>query len=503
MQYILTIDEGTTSTRALLISESGQILDIVQKPITQHYPQPGWVEHDPLEIWNKTLECCREIIKTNLDQNKIKKDSISSIAITNQRETTIIWDPKTGKPVHNAIVWQCRRTSERCKELSEDTINGKSFAAYISAKTGLILDAYFSATKIEWIMKRTPHHEDLLFGTIDTWLIWNLTIGREHLTDASNASRTMLYDIHQDSWDKNILDKLNIPMTLLPKVIESNGDFGSSPLFKDLLGVELPIKAVLGDQQAALYAYANEPKCTYGTGTFIMMPYKHIEFDNENLKQKIRIGDERDDISFAPNIDSNGLLKSSAYRTQTEKGIALEGSIFVGGSIIQWLRDEMKFIEKSSEIETLANSVNDNGGVYLIPALSGIGAPFWRGDIRGTIFGITRGTNRAHIARAALESIAFRVRDIFEALDPLLRKSISHLNVDGGASKNDTLMQFQADLLQIPIKRYIDTEMTALGVAKMTGKIKLELKAEKIFSPQSNQDQLYKEWSKYLKLLLA
>lgn len=501
MQYILTIDEGTTSTRALLISESGQILDIVQKSISQHYPQPGWVEHDPLEIWNKTLACCREIITKNLAENKITKESISGIAITNQRETTIIWNPKTGKPVYNAIVWQCRRTSERCKELSEDTINGKSFAGYIRAKTGLIVDSYFSATKIEWILKRNDD-KDLLFGTIDTWLIWNLTLGREHLTDSSNASRTMLYDIYQDNWDKNILDKLNIPITLLPKVIESNGDFGSSPLFKDLLDREIPIKAVLGDQQAALYAYNNECKCTYGTGTFVMMPFKHSILNTADLKQKTRIGDERDDISFAPDTDSPGLLKSSAYKIQTEKALALEGSIFVGGSIVQWLRDEMKFIDQSSEIEALAKSVPDNGGVYLIPALAGLGAPYWRGDVRGTIFGITRGTNRGHIARAALESIAYSVRDVIEALDSQLRSSITQLNVDGGATKNDSLMQFQADLLQIPIKRYTETEMTALGVAKMTGDIELNLKAERVFQPETNLDENYKIWKKHIGKLL-
>ncbi len=521
MDYVLTIDEGTTSTRALLISSSGEILDIVQKDITQYYPQPGWVEHDPLEIWNKTLACCREIITKNLAAGKISKDSVTSIAITNQRETTIIWDPKTGKPVYNAIVWQCRRTAERCEELKKTKISGVNFTDYIKSKTGLLVDAYFSATKIQWILtssvftsfRRTPQddgrgtQQELMFGTIDTWLIWNLTLGREHLTDTSNASRTMLYDIYEDQWDTEILKHLNISTSILPKVIESNGDFGASPLFSDLLGYELPIKAVLGDQQAAFYAYDGEAKCTYGTGTFVMLPYgskqevRSLKLET-NEQSKSQIGNERDAMSFAIKNDNEGLLKSSGYKTQSEKALVLEGSIFVGGSIVQWLRDEMKFIEKSSEVEALAKSVPDNGGVYLIPALAGLGAPYWRGDVRGTIFGITRGTNRGHIARAAIEAIAYSVRDIIEALDPALRSKITQLNVDGGATKNDTLMQFQADLLQIPIKRYTETEMTALGVAKMTGGIELKLKAERVFQPQTNLDENYKIWKKYITKLL-
>ncbi len=508
MKYVLTIDEGTTSTRALLISSSGAILDIVQKDITQHYPQAGWVEHDPLEIWEKTLACCREIISRNLAEGKITKESISGIAITNQRETTIIWNPRTGKPIYNAIVWQCRRTTERCEELKKTKISGVNFTDYIRSKTGLLVDAYFSATKIEWILNHATVpfvHNEIMFGTIDSWLIWNLTLGREHLTDSSNASRTMLYDIHEDQWDIEILKHLNISPNILPKLMTSNGEFGSSPLFQDLLGHELPIKAVLGDQQAAFYAYNGEAKCTYGTGTFVMLPYgTKIESSILNTKEqsKTQLGGERDQMSFSIVNDNEGLLKSSGYKTQSEKALVLEGSIFVGGSIVQWLRDELKFIEKSFDIEALANSVADNGGVYLIPALAGLGAPYWRGDVRGTIFGMTRGTNRAHIARAALESIAYRVRDVIEALDPKLRIKITHLNVDGGASKNDTLMQFQADLLQIPVQRYTETEMTALGVAKMTGDIELKLKAERVFQPQSNLDENYKVWQQYISKVL-
>ncbi len=513
MNYVLTIDEGTTSTRALLISSEGTILDIVQKEITQYYPQPGWVEHDALEIWNKTLACCREIISKNIANAKINKNSISSIAITNQRETTVIWDPRSGKPVHKAIVWQCRRTAERCEELKQTKIGTVSFSDYVKTKTGLIPDAYFSATKIEWILSKVPRDNHLLFGTIDSWLIWNLTLGREHLTDSSNASRTMLYNINENKWDVEILKHLSISPNILPKVIESNGDFGSTPLFSDLLEREIPIKATLGDQQAAFYAYDGQAKCTYGTGTFVMLPYgkaQRIHHDKERSDEvihtkelsKTQTGNQRDLMSFSITNNNEGLLKSSAYTTATEEALVLEGSIFVGGSIVQWLRDELKFIEKSSEIEALANEVKDNGGVYLIPALAGLGAPYWRGDVRGTIFGITRGTNKAHIARAALESIAYQVRDIFEALEPALRSKISYLNVDGGASKNDTLMQFQADLLQIPIKRYTESEMTALGVAKMTGDIELTLKAERVFEPQSNLEENYKIWKNYISKLL-
>ncbi|MBT6843006.1 MAG: glycerol kinase [Candidatus Melainabacteria bacterium] len=522
MDYILTIDEGTTSTRALLIDAQGKILDIVQKEITQYYPQPGWVEHDATEIWDKTLACCRELIKQNLDACKINKDSIKSIAITNQRETTVVWDPRSGKPVHKAIVWQCRRTSDRCKELSKTKIGTIDFTDYIKAKTGLIPDAYFSATKLEWILRHceeskmtkqsnagdwiaTPaaRNDGLLFGTIDTWLIWNLTLGREHLTEASNASRTMLYDINENKWDEEILKTLKIDKLMLPDVIDSNGDFNSSPLFQDLLDQELPIKAVLGDQQAALYAYDNQAKCTYGTGTFIMIPFgKGLAKMGDSAQSKSRIGNERDSMSFSLATNNDGLLKSTAYKTKTTQAFALEGSIFIGGSIVQWLRDELQFIDKSADIEALASEVPDNGGVYLIPALAGLGAPFWKGDARGTIFGITRGSNKAHIARAALESIAYRVRDVFEALDPELRKSITKLNVDGGASLNDTLMQFQADLLQIPIQRYTETEMTALGVARMTGEIELVLKADKVFQPGPKLDAQYQVWKSYLNKLL-
>lgn len=484
---IITIDEGTTSTRALLISKQGEILDFVQKEIKQIYPQPGWVEHDPIEIWELTLACCKELISQALNKKLCSKNDIQGIAITNQRETTVIWDKTTGKPVYNAIVWQCKRTATYCNFLKSQS----KLKEYIKNKTGLIIDSYFSATKISWILdhivkiNKEIKIENLLFGTIDTWLIWNLTNGK-HLTDSTNASRTMLYDIHSDKWDPLLLESFGISESLLPKVLASNANFGSSVLFKDLIDDELEIKAVIGDQQAAFYAYNGEAKITYGTGTFVLFPYL------ENCKVEGLVLTK----AFSINQDEKASEANELLR------LVYEGSIFVGGSIVQWLRDELNFISKSSEIEALAKTVNDNGGVYLIPALAGLGAPYWNENVRGAIFGISRGTNKAYIARAALESIAYSVRDIFEVLDDKLKNSIEYINVDGGATKNDFLMQFQADLLQKSIKRFTETEMTALGAAKMTGLIELKLKAERIFEPQKNLDNLYSVWKSYISKLL-
>ncbi len=480
---IITIDEGTTSTRVLLISSDGKILDYSQKEITQIYPEAAWVEHDPIEIWQKTLECLRELLSRNIHSGRISASDLEGIAITNQRETTIIWDKVTGKPVYNAIVWQDKRTSIFCNELKEDL----EFATLVRKQTGLIIDAYFSASKIRWvwnnvILPKNLNVDNLLFGTIDTWLLWNLTQGQSHYTEASNASRTMLWDIHKSEWITTVLEKLNIPEHILPKVLPANSCFGESTLLKDLGIPSLPILAILGDQQAAFYAYNGEAKATYGTGIFLLMP-----------------------SSGALEVNLNeGLVTSVGYACGNEvPRLIKEGSIFVGGSIVQWLRDELKFIVKSSEIQALAESVKDSAGVYLVPALAGLGAPFWRGDIRGAMFGLTRSTNQAHIARAALESMAFRVRDVFEALDTQSKSLITHLNVDGGASRNKLLMQFQADLLQIPVKRYTESEMTALGVSRMTGKVDLELKAETVLEPKVNLEARYQEWKHYLKLLLA
>lgn len=566
--YVITIDEGTTSTRALMISNKGEIIKTVQKEITQYYPQAGWVEHDAVEIWEKTLACVRELTQACLEEALIRAEEISSLAITNQRETTIIWSARTAKPIHNAIVWQCRRTSEICDKLKQDFIqdefgNHHSFNDYVKARTGLIIDAYFSATKIKWLLDNVPslratnsatslratksrsnpketkiNDDELLFGTIDSWLIWNLSLGRHHYTDASNASRTMLYDIHENHWDKNILKHLEIPKTLMPEVINSNGEFGTTPLLADLLDRELPIKAVLGDQQAAFYAYtslsaqtndaslslrANEEseaiqssaKATYGTGTFVMLPYtswqrNEITTSFSENQQDCRAtsslamtNNERDSLSFRLDESNEGLIKTNAYKTQSQTSLALEGSIFLGGSLVQWLRDELKIIKSSAEIEELAMTVKDNGGVYVIPAHSGLGAPYWNQNTRGAILGLSRGSNQGHIARACLEAIAFSVKDIFEALEPELRVKIKELNVDGGATKNDLLMQIQADILGLPVKRYTETEMTALGVALMTGQIELELKAEKTFTPRKSFDKEYKEWKRYLVALLS
>ncbi len=497
---IITIDEGTTSTRALLISNSGEIIDFVQKEITQIYPNPSWVEHDPLEIWNLTLECCRELITKVLAEKKAKASDLNGIAITNQRETTVIWNKKTGKPVYNAIVWQCKRTADYCKTLKGQ----KKLSEYIRNKTGLIIDSYFSATKISWILdhivrtNKDINIDDLLFGTIDTWLVWNLT--GNHLTDPSNASRTMLYDIHEDKWDKLLTDTFAIPESLLPKVIESNGNFGSTKLFQDLLAKNLPIKAVIGDQQAAYYAYNSEAKITYGTGTFVLLPF-NAQGDcsiNASTFAKASVDKCNDEIS------NKGLVLTNAFKKSNgDKKLVYEGSIFIGGSIVQWLRDELGFISKSNEIEELANTVSDNGGVYLIPALAGLGAPYWNEKARGAIFGLTRGANKAHIARAALESMAYSVRDVFESLDTESKSQVKSINVDGGASKNDFLMQFQADLLQIPIKRYTESEMTALGAAKMTDEVELTLKPERVFNPQKNLDENYKVWIKYIELIIS
>ena len=501
----LTIDEGTTSTRALLIADDGNICGIAQQEFTQIFPQAGWVEHDAEEIWTKTLEVARTVItacdaslrgerqfdkaihnrsprdkaiKITVNQ-KINPSDITNIAITNQRETTVVWDKTTAKPVHNAIVWQCRRTSDYCAELRLDT----KFADLVRKRTGLYIDSYFSGPKLRWILSKNHDDKPLAFGTIDTWLIYKLTEGRSHLTEPSNASRTMLYDIVAGKWSDEILGKLKIPHALLPEVVPSNSNFGSSDLFTDLIGHSLPITGVLGDQQAALYAYhashsnSLSSKVTYGTGTFVLV--EAPEF-----------------------ILRDGLVTTVFYDDGINRHYAIEGSVFVGGALVQWLRDGLQIIESSSEIESLASLVPDHGGVYFVPALAGLGAPYWREDIRGTIFGISRGTQRAHIARAALEAMAFRVRDIFEALGGI---KPAQLNVDGGASANNLLMQFQADLLGIPVQRYSEKEMTALGAAiiAQTGRgEKIKMRKETCFEPRIDLEKRYAEWKAYVRKLL-
>ena len=474
---ILTIDEGTTSTRALVIDNQGKILGIKQKEITQIYPQPGWVEHDPEEIWQASLESCRTLLEDLLSSKTITSSDIEGISITNQRETTIIWDSKNSKPVYNAIVWQCRRTSAICKTLKQN----KTLNQIVKDQTGLLIDSYFSGTKIKWlkenIIKNNSElkNQELYFGTIDTWLIWNLTKGKNHLTDSTNASRTLLFDIYKKSWSEEIINALELQNIKLPQVLDSKADFGTTDYFSDLLGREIPILSVIGDQQSALYAYNNESKITYGTGSFALVPLKNKP------------------------ADCPGLITSIAYSTEQKINYALEASIFMGGSIVQWLRDGLGIIKNSSEVEQLAQEVQGNGGVYLIPALTGLGAPHWLEDVQGAILGLTRASNKHHIARAALESIAYQLMDVFKLLD---LTSIEYINVDGGASKNNFLMQFQSDLIQKPLKRYTETEMTALGSAKMTGLVDLKLKPERIFEPKNNLDKQYHQWQQHLKTII-
>jgi glycerol kinase len=443
---ILTIDEGTSSTRALVIDQKGQILGIKQKEIKQIYPQPLWVEHDPEEIWQASLNSARELITELLASKKISKSDIQGISITNQRETTIIWDPITSKPIYNAIVWQCKRTGQICTELKKNT----ALKNLISSKTGLLIDSYFSGTKIKWLLENIIKtnsklaNQELYFGTIDSWLIWKLTNGTKHLTDSTNASRTLLYDITKGSWSEEIISALGLGSIKLPQVQDSQSNFGFSSCFYDLLDRELPI-------------------ITYGTGCFALVPVTSLE-------------------------PTPGLLSSVAYSKNSNINYALEASIFMGGSIVQWLRDNLGIISSSSEIEAMALSVSDNAGVYFIPALTGLGAPHWIESAQGAIFGLTRS-----------EAIAYQVADVFKILD---LNSIDYINVDGGASKNDFLMQFQADLIKKPLKRYTEVEMTALGSAKMTGLIELDLQPQKIFEPKNNLDESYKQWQYYLNKII-
>jgi glycerol kinase len=460
----------------LLSTTKEKILGIKQKEITQFFPQPGWVEHDPIEIWQASLESCRTLLEDLLSSKTITSSDIEGISITNQRETTIIWDSKNSKPIYNAIVWQCKRTKLICKELKKNL----GLQALINAQTGLLIDSYFSGTKIKWLQENIIEknselkNQELYFGTIDTWLIWNLTKGKKHLTDTTNASRTLVFDIYKKNWSEEIINALELQNIKLPQVLDSKADFGTTDYFSDLLGREIPILSVIGDQQSALYAYNNESKITFGTGSFVLIPLKAA-------------------CSFP------GLLTSVSYSQSQQIHYALEASIFTGGSIVQWLRDGLGIINHSSEIESLAMSVTDNGGVYLIPALTGLGAPHWLEDVQGAILGLTRASNKHHIARAALESIAYQLMDVFKLLD---LTSIEYINVDGGASKNNFLMQFQSDLIQKPLKRYTETEMTALGSAKMTGLVDLKLKPERIFEPKNNLDKQYHQWQQHLKTII-
>ena len=466
-QFILALDQGTSSSRAIVFDHEGNIRSTAQMEFTQYFPKPGWVEHNPMEIWSSEAAVIAEAI-TKIGING--KD-IAGIGITNQRETTIVWDAETGEPVYNAIVWQDRRTSEFC-----DTLRDK--ADFIREKTGLIIDAYFSGTKIRWILDNVPGAREkaeagkLRFGTVDSWLVWQLTRGEVHVTDVSNASRTMLFNINTLEWDKELLELLDVPASMMPEVRSSSEVYGVTKT--TLFAHEVPIGGIAGDQQAALFGQmCTEPgsvKNTYGTGCFLLM----------NTGEK-------------PILSRNNLLTTVAWKIGDKVNYALEGSIFVGGSVVQWLRDGLGIIRSSSEIEGLASTVEDNGGVYFVPALTGMGAPYWDQYAHGTICGITRGTTAAHIARAALEGIAFQTMDIVGAMEKDAGVKLSELKVDGGASRNNLMMQFQADVLDTSVIRPKVTETTAMGACYLAGlavgfwssldEIKAQWQAEHVFTP--------------------
>ena len=473
-KYILALDQGTSSSRAIVFDEYGQTKAVSQKEFTQIFPKPGWVEHNPMEIWSSQASVIAEAI-TSIDINGL---NIAAIGITNQRETTIVWDAETGEPVYNAIVWQDRRTSEFCDCLKRD---GRT--DLIRSKTGLIIDAYFSATKILWILENVPgarrraEEGKLRFGTVDTWLIWMLTRGEVHVTDVTNASRTMLFNIHTLEWDNEMLNLFGIPESMMPEVKSSSEVYGYTKT--TLFAHEVPIAGIAGDQQAALFGQmCTEPgavKNTYGTGCFMLM----------NSGER-------------PIMSSNNLLTTIAWKIGDTVNYALEGSIFVAGSVVQWLRDGLGIIRSSSEVEALAASVPDNGGVYFVPALTGLGAPHWDQYAKGSIYGLSRGSTAAHIARAALEGIAFQTMDIVNAMQRDAGVTLKELKVDGGASRNNLLMQFQADILGTSVIRPIVTETTALGAAYLAGlavgywesidHIKSQWGVEMEFKPEAAQE---------------
>lgn len=484
--YILAIDAGTTSSRAIIFDKKSNIIGSSQKEFRQIYPKPGWVEHDPLEIWNTQLAVIRDVVKTS----GVDPMEIGAIGITNQRETTVVWNRETGKPVYNAIVWQCRRTADMCLKLKE-----KGLEKYIRKATGLVLDAYFSGTKIKWILENVPGTKNdakkgrLMFGTIDSWLLYNLTGGKVHATDVSNASRTMLFNIEKMDWDDKILKELDIPRSILPDVMPSSGLFGvtDNSIFN---GTVIPVTGIAGDQQASLFGQTcfekGMAKNTYGTGCFMMM----------NTGGEIIRSDK-------------GLLTTVAWKIGKEVTYALEGSVFIGGAVIQWLRDELKMIDRAADSEYFATKVENNGGVYIVPAFVGLGTPYWDMYARGIITGLTRGTGKDHIIRAALESIAYQTKDVFEAIHDECDLSLNELRVDGGACANNFLMQFQSNILNVPVLRPVITETTALGAAYLAGlhtglwkdirSISKNWRIDRTFGSKMTSEErilLYKNWKK-------
>jgi len=486
-QYVLALDQGTTSSRSILFDRSGQIETVAQKEFEQIYPEPGWVEHDATEIWSTQMGTASEA----LSRADVDAEELAAIGITNQRETTIVWDRETSEPIHNAIVWQDRRTSGIC-----DRLKDQGYLDAIQEKTGLIIDAYFSGTKLHWLLehvdaaRRRAERGELAFGTVDSWLVWRMTNGKRHVTDATNASRTMLYNIHEGQWDEEMLDLLDIPRSLLPEVRDNSEVYGYTRTGP--FDAEVPIAGMAGDQQAALFGQmCTTPglgKNTYGTGAFML----------QNTGEKAVTSD-------------HNLLTTIGYQIDGTTHYALEGSIFVAGAVVQWLRDELQIIRNSAEVEELARSVDDNGGVYFVPAFTGLGAPYWDQYARGTIAGLTRGANQGHLARAAIESMAYQVADVIDAMEADSGIETTELRADGGAAANDLLLQFQSDILDIPVVRPQILETTALGAAYLAGlavdfwgsqaEIQDQWKLDQMFSPTMSSDrveELRTGWSKAL-----
>jgi glycerol kinase len=490
--YILSIDQGTTSSRAILFDNKSQVVAVEQAEFPQHYPHDGWVEHDPEDIWNTTLNTCRAVLK----KSGIEAKQIVGIGISNQRETTLIWDRQTGKPIYNAIVWQDRRTAEYCHQKIQE-----GHEANVQAKTGLLLDPYFSATKINWILDNVPNARvraekgELAFGTVDTFLLWRLTDGKSHYTDATNASRTLLFNIQNQHWDQELLTLFEVPKALLPEVLDSAAHFGET--VSELLGTSIPILGIAGDQQAAAFGQAcfrpGMVKSTYGTGCFLL-----FNTGDQIIKSQ------------------NRLLSTVAYRLNGKPAYAIEGSIFVAGAAVQWLRDAVKLVTNANDTAALAASISDTGGVYLVPAFTGLGAPYWDPQARGAILGLTRDSGVAHIVRAALEAVCYQTKDLMLAMQKDGATSLDTLRVDGGMVKNDWLSQFLSDILQVPIDRPTITETSALGVAYLAGlqaglyssleQISELWECERHFKPDmpvAKRDELYAGWMQALKRILT